>query len=217
MADLPEPSQLPGARVASSWARPDPSLVARLARLPAAVIADSMHRTNAMAGEIRMLWPGAKLCGPALTVFVRSGDNFRLHEALGLARAGDVLVVNAQGSLGHAVFGELMATRAKALGVAGLVVDGAVRDIADLERMGFAVFGLGSCPGGPTKEGTGEIGQPIACGRVVVAAGDVVIGDHDGVVVVPRAACAQVLAAAEAALVLERQKRVAAEAGASFG
>ncbi len=220
--DLPGPSPmvessgsaaLPGARTVRDWPRADPSVVAQLAEIPAAVAADCMHRTGAMGAEIRALWRGAKLCGSALPVLVRSGDNARIHEALGLAQAGDVLVVNAQGSMAHAVFGELMATRARAVGLAGLVVDGAVRDVADLEAMRFPVFALGSSPGGPTKEGTGEVGYPVACGRVVVNPGDVVLADDDGVAVIPRSAAAAVLEAARERLEQEAAKRAAARSG----
>jgi RraA family protein len=204
---------LPGARTARDWTRADPDLVTRLARMPTAVVADCMHRTGAMAGQIQALWRGARVCGPALTVLVRSGDNFRVHEALDSASPGDVLVVNAQGSLSHAVFGELMATRARAVGIAGLVVDGVVRDVADLETMRFPVFSLGRSPAGPTKEGTGEVGYPVACGRVVVCPGDCVLADDDGVVVVPRADIPAVLAAAEERLAEEARRRARAKMG----
>jgi RraA family protein len=213
MVDSSGSTQLPGARVAREWERPDSAVVAHLGEIPAAVVADCMYRTGAMGAEIRSVWRGGRLCGPALTVLVRSGDNARIHEAMGLAKVGDVLVVNAQGSLAHAVFGELMATRARAVGIAGLVVDGAVRDVADLELMKFPVFSVGSSPGGPTKEGTGEVGYPVACGRVVVNPGDIVLADDDGVVVVPREASAAVLAAARERLHQEAEKRVAAQSG----
>jgi RraA family protein len=191
-------------------------VVHQFAEIPTAVVADSMRRTGAMAGEIQALWRGARLCGPALTVLVRSGDNLRIHQALDVARAGDVLVVNAQGSKAHAVFGELMATRARAGGITGLVVDGVVRDVADLEAMRFPVFSLGSNPAGPSKEGTGEVGYPVACGRVVVNPGDVVLGDDDGVVVVPRESASAVLKAAQECLRRESAKRSDARAGRSL-
>ncbi len=203
----------PGARTAPPWARADPRTVEGLRALPATTVADAMHRLGAMDGGIRPLWPGARLAGTALTVWVRSGDNLRIHHALDHARPGDVVVVNGQGSLAHALFGELMATRAHALGVVGLVVDGAVRDLAPLERLGFAVFGRGASGNGPGKEGTGEVGYPVACGGVVCGAGDVVLGDGDGVVVVPRADAPAVLEAARMLCAREAVLRAQAREG----
>jgi len=204
---------LPGARAAPGWARADPAAVAALAELPATAVADAMHRLGAMEGAVRPLWPGARLAGTALTVWVRTGDNLRLHRALDVAQPGDVLVVNGQGSLAHALFGELMGLRARARGIVGLVVDGAVRDLAQLERMAFPVFGRGACPNGPGKEGTGEVGYPVACGGVACCPGDVVLGDGDGVVVVPRASAADVLAAARRVVADEEGRREAAALG----
>jgi RraA family protein len=171
------------------------------------VIGDGMSRLGSMSGAIRALWSGAAVHGPALTVWVRAGDNLKIHQALAIAAPGDVLVVNGQGALSHALFGELMATAAAARGIAGIVVDGAVRDLQALEKAAFPAFGLGSCASGPTKEGTGEVGYPIACGGVVCAPGDLIVGDADGVVVVPRADMASVLEAATAVLESEADAR----------
>ncbi len=196
-----------GNRIGGRWQRPPSSLVEVLGAMPTSVIGDGMSRLGSMSGAIHALWSGAVVHGPALTVWVRAGDNLKIHQALAIAAPGDVLVVNGQGALTHALFGELMATAALARGIAGIVVDGAVRDIHALEKAAFPAFGLGSCASGPTKEGTGEVGYPIACGGVVCAPGDLIVGDADGVVVVPRADMESVLAAATAVLEAEAGAR----------
>jgi regulator of RNase E activity RraA len=190
---------MPGARVRRSWARPDGHVVTELGQYSTGVISDAMHRLGAMDGGIRAVWAEARLAGPALTVWVRAGDNARIHEAIALAEPGDVLVVNAQGAMTHAVFGELMALACKARGVVGIVVDGAIRDAAALFAMGFPVFARGACASGPLKDGTGEVGYPIAGGGVVCVSGDLVVADADGVVVVP---------SSDAVLVLERCREI---------
>lgn len=190
----------PGARVRRSWSRPEPALVTDLEKYSTGVIADAMHRLGAMDGGIQAAWAGARLAGPALTTWVRAGDNARIHEAIALANPGDVLVVNAQGSLAHAVFGELMALSCVARGVAGIVVDGAIRDTAALAAGRFPTFARGACASGPLKDGTGEIGFSIACGGVACNPGDVVVADGDGVVVVPLA---------DVVTVLERAREIA--------
>lgn len=197
----------PGARVRSGWDRPDPALVHGLGELSTGVIGDAMHRLGAMHGTIGPIWSGARLAGPALTVWVRVGDSFRIHEAISMAAPGDVLVVNANGSPVHAVFGELMAMASLARGVGGVVVDGSVRDVAALTDLRFPVFASSVCASGPLKDGTGEIGYPVACGGVVCAAGDVVVADADGVVVVPSADARGVLDQARKVESWETQRR----------
>ncbi len=200
----------PGARVRRSWDRPaDHATISQLGRLQTGVIGDAMHRLGAMNATIAPMWAGAALAGPALTVWVRAGDNAVIHQAIALAEPGDVLVINAQGSLTHAVFGELMALACLARGVPGVIVDGAVRDAQSLADLNFPVFACGSCPSGPAKEGTGEIGYPVACGGVACAVGDVVIADADGVVVVPASDAGAVLRQAEAIGLWEGQQRAA--------
>lgn len=201
-----------GMRVATSWRRAAPELVAEFAALPTAVIGDALHRLGPMAGQIRPVWPGARLAGTALTVWVRSGDNARIHEAIALAQPGDVLVVNGQGSLAHALLGELMALAAAGRGVLGAVVDGAIRDSAALAAGRFPVFARGACAAGPSKEGTGEIGYPVAVGGVVCAAGDIIVGDSDGVVVVSAADGPAVLQRAAAITSWERATRAKLQA-----
>jgi regulator of RNase E activity RraA len=130
-----------------------------------------------------------------------------LHKAINMAQPGDVIVVNGQGDTGRALFGELMARSAAALKVAGLVFDGAVRDIDALADVRLPVFARASTPAGPFKNGPGEIGYPVACGGVVCMSGDIVLADADGVVVVPQADAPRVLENARAKADSETKRR----------
>ena len=206
----------PGARTRLGWSRPAAHLQVELLALSTGVVADAMHRLGAMDGGIGPVWPGARLAGPAIPVWVRAGDNALIHEAIALARPGDVLVVNAQGSLTHAVLGELMALACRARGIAGVVIDGAIRDVAALAEVRLPVFARGACASGPLKDGTGEIGFPVACGGVVCAAGDLVLADADGVVVVPAAEAESVLAQAALIRAWEEERRTALGGAAPY-
>jgi RraA family protein len=175
-----------------------PDMLNRFAQLPTANIADAMDRLGALDSRIKGVWPDATVVGPAYTVWTRAGDNKFLHEALRRANPGDVIVVNGQGDESRALIGELMAERAKAAGIAGFVIDGAVRDAEDIGEIEFPVFARAVTPAGPYKYGPGHLGRTVAVGGVAVAPGDIVVGDRDGVVVVPIGEAAQVLLAAEA-------------------
>ncbi|EOY50926.1 Dimethylmenaquinone methyltransferase family protein [Streptomyces lividans 1326] len=139
-----------------------------------------------MDGGIRLLTERAALLGNALTVDVRSGDNLAVHRALDEARPGDVLVVNGHGDTTRALVGDLIGEIMVNTGVTGAVVDGAVRDVRALSEMGLTVYARAITPAGPFKDGPGAVGRPVAVGGMVVEAGDVLVGDADGVVVVPR-------------------------------
>jgi 4-hydroxy-4-methyl-2-oxoglutarate aldolase len=134
---------------------------------------------------IRPAWPGAKLCGTALTVECPAGDNLMLHQAVARATPGVIIVGNLGGYLRTGAWGEILTVAAKARGVAGLVVDGAVRDISAIEELRFPIFSRGLAIGACTKERFGTLGDPIDLGGVSVRAGDIVVGDSDGVVVIP--------------------------------
>jgi regulator of RNase E activity RraA len=138
-----------------------------------------------MDSAIRPIWTSPRIVGAAVTVWCHSGDNLMLHKAISLARPNDILVVNTQGNLNNAVFGELLASSAVKMGVRGAIVDGAVRDAEAIEALGLPVYARGLAPGACNKDGGGEIGLPVACGGVAVRAGDVIIADRDGVTVVP--------------------------------
>jgi len=149
-----------------------------------------------------------KLAGPALTVEVRPGDNLMIHAAMSLAKPGDVLVIDGKGDQTSALMGTIMMTACRQLGIAGVVVDGAVRDSLDIEEMGFPVFSVGTNPNGPTKNIGGRIGHPVSCGGVTVHAGDFVVADADGVMVVERAQLAALIAPAQKKVV-DEAKRIA--------
>jgi RraA family protein len=155
--------------------------------LPTADVSDAAATRIAMGARIRPLWPGARLAGPAFTVRTPPGQFAAVREAVDRAASGDVIVVDAGGEVECALWGDRMSRLAQSRGVAGFVVDGAVRDVAEIERLGFPVFGITSVPTSPGRETAGEVGVPIVCGGVEVRPGDVVYGDADGVVVVPQA------------------------------
>jgi regulator of RNase E activity RraA len=148
------------------------------------------------------------MCGLAVTVNARPADNLMVHKALQVASAGDVVVVNTCGNTTSAVFGELMCNTAVAAKLGGIVVDGAIRDVEGLAALGFPAFSRTVCAGGCDKDGPGEINVPISCGGAVVMPGDIVVGDREGVVVVPRAHAEEVLSLVNA-LVQRETKRVA--------
>lgn len=190
----------------------DRERVAALGRLPTAALSDSMERLSGAPGLLPRT--GARrLVGPALTVRTAPGDNVVVHKALDLARPGDVVVVDAGGHCDRAIVGGLICRYAKSLGVAGLVVDGAVRDVAELESLGLPVFARAVSHLGPYKNGPGEIRGPVSVAGMPVAQGDLVVGDEDGVVVVPRRRLEEVMAAAEALVESERAAVEAIDAG----
>lgn len=170
----------------------------RLSALPTPNIGDAMERLGVLDASIKQVWPGARLAGPAFTVWTRAGDNAYLHRALAEAAPGDVIVVNGQGDESRALMGDLIGARARNAGIAGFVIDGAVRDAAGLERLGMPVFARSISPAGPYKNGPGILAGPIAVGGVAVLPGDIVVGDEDGTVVIPRARAEEILLAAEA-------------------
>lgn len=173
-------------RITPAWERVAEAKSRRLSEVPAANVGDALQRMTVMDGGIRLLTEGPALLGNALTVDVRSGDNLAIHRALDEARPGDVLVVNGHGDMTRALIGDLIGEIMVNTGVVGAVIDGAVRDVQALSGMSLAVYARAVTPAGPFKEGPGAIGVPVAVGGVVVAAGDVLVGDADGVVVVPR-------------------------------
>lgn len=179
----------------------------KLESLATSCIVDSMDRLGSPDAGISAVWPGARLAGPALTVLTAAGDNRIIHEALDQARPGDVLVVNGFGDRNRALIGDLIAERAKALGVAGFIIDGCVRDAEAIKEVGLPVFARGVTPAGPYKHGPGQINVPVAIGGVAVMPGDAVFADADGVAFIPQARVETVIAAAELKLAHEAAKR----------
>ena len=172
-----------GFRIYKKINRPDKAVVEKFRGLPVANIADEMNRFDCMAARIRPL-NSSPLLGTALTVKARIGDNLMFHKALDLAEPGDVIVVDASGDLTNSLTGEIMMRQALKKKVAGVIVDGAVRDVDALRQMNMAIYAAGITPQGPYKDGPGEINVPISCGGVTVNPGDIIVGDADGIVVI---------------------------------
>lgn len=186
-----------GLRINPDFVRTERPLVERARRIPVAVVGDVANRLQAFTAGFNHYGGRKTLAGPALTVRVRPGDNLFLHKAIDLAQPGDVLVVDAGGGLNSAIVGAMMTNYAKSRGIEALVIDGAVRDVAELGAIDFPVLARGATPNGPFKTGPGEIGYSIACGGLSIAPGDLLIGDPDGVLVVPREQVAAILGPAE--------------------
>lgn len=174
-----------GFRIRNEWPRPSISLLASFGNAASPQIADSMSRFGAMDSGIRPIWHSPRVIGSALTVWCHAGDNLMIHKAIAMAQKGDILVVNTQGVVSNAPFGELLATSAVNAGIVAVVIDGAVRDVEALEALTLPVYARGICPGGCNKDGGGEIGSIVACGGVAVRPGDIIVADRDGVTVVP--------------------------------
>ncbi|MGJ3524221.1 RraA family protein [Nitratidesulfovibrio sp. D1] len=197
----------PGYRVKNTIVRPDATLVEAFRSIPVSNIGDAMNRMACMHARIRPM-NRAPLLGTALTVRVRVGDNLLFNKAMDMARPGDVLVVNAHDEPFYSIVGGQMTTWMKRRGLAGLVVDGCIRDAEEIEAMDFPVYATGISPNGPVKEGGGEVNFPVACGGLVVNPGDIVAGDRDGVVVVSPADAPAVLEKAHA--LMKKEARVMA-------
>ena len=173
--------------------RVDAAIVDQAAQFPSSILADVAGRRGALHGRIAPLAPSMRFAGPALTVEVRPGDNLMIHAALALARPGDVIVVDGKGDLSSALMGEIMCQQAAALGVAAVVIDGAVRDSEAIRALGLPMFAAGLNPNGPTKNVAGRLNHPVSVGGVTVRPGDLVVGDADGVTVVEREKAASLL------------------------
>jgi regulator of RNase E activity RraA len=179
---LPRVNQLP------------PELITAYRAMPVAAIGDAMSRQigaiglHAFHGRL-----DTTLCGPAFTVRVRPGDNLMIHKALMMVQAGDVLVIDGGGDLTQALVGGLMRTTCITRRLAGLVIDGAIRDRVEWAADGMPIFARGYTHRGPTKDGPGEINVPIACAGLAVLPGDLIVGDADGVIAVPAAEADEVL------------------------
>lgn len=178
----------PGFRICEGHARPAPETVEILGRFETPQISDLMNRLYTVHSTIRPLTdPALRILGPACTVKVYPGDNLMVHKSLDVAQPGDVIVVDASASGTTAVLGDLVSTKARHRGVAGFVVDGLIRDLPGIQALGdFPVFARGVTPIGPLHRGPGEINHAVSIGGIVVHAGDVVVGDPNGVVIVPR-------------------------------
>lgn len=192
--------------VIRDFERVDASVVEQAARFPSSILADVAGRRGALHGRIAPLAPTMRFAGPALTVEVRPGDNLMIHAALAVARPGDVILVDGKGDLSSALMGEIMSQQAVALGVAAVVIDGAVRDAQAIRELGFPMYAAGLNPNGPTKSVAGRLNHPISIGGVTVRPGDLVVGDGDGVTVIEREKAAAMLPLAAEKLAAESQR-----------
>jgi len=194
--------------VIRDFERVDAATVREASQYASSILADVAGRRGALNGRIAALAPSMRFAGPAVTVDVRPGDNLMIHAALALVKPGDVIVVDGKGDLGAALMGEIMCQQAVALGVAGVVIDGAVRDSEALRELGLPMFAAGLNPNGPTKAVSGRLNHPVSVGGVTVRPGDLVVGDADGVTVVEREKAASLLPLA-AQKVADENKRIA--------
>ena len=182
--------------------RPSKEIIEKFRNLPTATVHEALGRKGAVDSGIKPIFSGMALCGPALTIMSPVGDNITLHKAISVACPGDVLVANAGGYKEAGVWGEVVSLAAKVKGIEGLVTDGCVRDALRIKELGFPVFASGLSIKGTVKETLGFIGYSISFGGITVHPGDIVLGDDDGVVFVPKEELQEVLA-----LALEREKK----------
>lgn len=173
-------------------------LVARFAKLPVANVSDSLHRMLGAGPRLKMMHRSGGMAGPAVTVKARPGDNLMLHKAIDLAEPGDVIVVDGGGDLTNSLMGELMLAHAINRGVAGFVLNGAIRDVDAIAKANLPLWAAGVTHRGPYKDGPGEINVPIALDGMVIEPGDLMIGDGDGVLAVPYDGAAEILEKTEA-------------------
>jgi len=159
--------------------------VARYRGIPTANISDCMSRLTAAGARIRPMHRKGGLVGPAFTVKTRPGDNLLVHKALDMAQPGDVIVVDVGGDLTNSIIGEIMSSYARMRGIAGLVINGAIRDYDSLSKADYPVFAAGISHRGPLRSGPGEIGRAIAIDGMVIEPGDLIVGDGDGIMCVP--------------------------------
>jgi regulator of RNase E activity RraA len=189
-------------------------LVQAFRGLPVANISDCMTRMTAAGPRLRPMHKFGYLAGPALTVKSRPGDNLMIHKALTMAQAGDVIVVDAGGDLTNSLFGEIMLATAARIGVAGVVLNGAVRDSEEIGKGEFPLYAAGITHRGPYKDGPGEINVPISIDGMVIHPGDLIVGDADGLLCVPIDDAEEILAATHRKMEAEKKTLADIAAGA---
>ncbi|SIR50344.1 Regulator of RNase E activity RraA [Peribacillus simplex] len=176
------------------------NIVKQFQGIPTPCISDAMQGLNNLSPAIKPLSDNKQLIGRALTVKMPVGDNLAVLRAIREAKPGDVLVIDAKGDSYRAVAGDFVVSMAQAMGINGIVVDGVIRDIVGIKALNYPVFCKGTTVAASAKSGAGEINGPISCGGIPVHPGDIIVGDMDGVVVVPQSTEEDVLTKASAKL-----------------
>ena len=206
-----------GKRIYLKRELPERGIMEQFKKIPGSNVGDVMERNCAMSPRIRLLSsPKAQMMvGPAFTVKARAGDNLAIHAALTYCSEGDVLVVSNEGDQHRSLVGEIMLSYLAGFKkAAGIILDAPIRDIDEIKNWDFPVYATGTTPGGPYKEGPGEINVPIACGEVSVNPGDIILADPDGIIVIPRADAPQILEDAKKFQLADEKKLEDARKGA---
>lgn len=172
--------------VSDNWERAPLPLIEEISHYPVALIGDVLQRMGMMASAIHHVAGKPSFFGTVLPLLTREGDNLAIHRALDDAKPGDVLVINGNGETNRAVFGDLLGEICLARKVVAVVIDGATRDVEELDAMGLPIYARAVNPAGPSKYGPGQVGFPVACGNVVCNPGDAIMGDRDGIIVISR-------------------------------
>jgi 4-hydroxy-4-methyl-2-oxoglutarate aldolase len=193
--------------------RADLDQVAKLGEYGVATVHEAIGRSGYLGPRLRPVYPGARISGVAVTVLCWPGDNLMVHAAVEQCRPGDILVIATASPCTDGLLGELVATSLQVRGVRGAVIDGGVRDVAELHDMGFAVWSAAVSAQGTVKATPGAVNVPVAVGGQLVHPGDAIVADDDGVVCVPRTQVAEALGAAQTRVAAEEVSRAALRAG----